>query len=102
MAMLEITELLERMLESGASDIYIASGDSPRMNVEGTLQDLTSEPLSPEAARQIIRQRWWIRSRLIHPTLPLLAAGNLIWGSRGGSPLPRAGFHAPSAEASLP
>jgi hypothetical protein len=33
---------------------------------------------------------------------PLLAAGNLIWGSRGVSPLSRAGFNAPPAKASIP
>lgn len=43
------------VLERG-SDIYIASGAPPRMNVEGKLHDLAPEPLSPEEAKQVVRQ----------------------------------------------
>jgi len=56
MAGLEINTLLEFMVESGGSDIYIAAGAPPRMNVEGSLQDLAPEPLSAEDAQQLIRQ----------------------------------------------
>ncbi len=56
MAGLEINKLLEFMVESGGSDIYIAAGAPPRMNVEGSLQDLAPEPLSSEDAQQLIRQ----------------------------------------------
>ncbi len=56
MALLEISKLLEKMVQAGGSDIFIASGAPPRMNVEGKLQDLAAEPLSPEDSKQIIRQ----------------------------------------------
>jgi twitching motility protein PilU len=56
MAALEMTKLLEKMVQHNGSDIYIASGAPPRMNVEGKLQDLTVEPLSAEDAKQTIRQ----------------------------------------------
>ncbi len=56
MAALEMNKLLEKMVLDRGSDIYIASGAPPRMNVEGKLHDLASEPLSPEEAKQVIRQ----------------------------------------------
>jgi twitching motility protein PilU len=56
MVALEMTKLLEKMVEARGSDIYIAPGIPPRMNVEGSLQDLTSTPLSPEETVQIVRQ----------------------------------------------
>jgi len=56
MASLEITKLLEKMVQARGSDIYIASGAPPRMNVEGRLQDLAPEPLSPDDTKQIVRQ----------------------------------------------
>lgn len=56
MAVLEIVKLLEKMVQAGGSDIFIASGAPPRMNVEGKLQDLSTEPLSPDDTKQIIRQ----------------------------------------------
>jgi twitching motility protein PilU len=56
MAILETTKLLEKMVKTGGSDIFIASGAPPRMNVEGKLQDLGPEPLSPDDTKQIIHQ----------------------------------------------
>ena len=56
MALLEMTKLLEKMVQARGSDIYIASGAPPRMNVEGKFQDLAPEPLSPDDTREIIRQ----------------------------------------------
>lgn len=56
MAVLEMNALLEKMVQAGGSDIYIASGAPPRMNVEGRLQDLSADPLSPEETKQLIRQ----------------------------------------------
>jgi len=56
MAVLEIVKLLEKMVQAKGSDIYIVSGAPPRLNVEGKLQDLTLDPLSPEDTKQIIRQ----------------------------------------------
>jgi twitching motility protein PilU len=54
--MLEITELLAGMVQTGGSDLFIAAGSPPRMNVEGKFQDLTPEPLAPEEAQELIRQ----------------------------------------------
>jgi twitching motility protein PilU len=56
MAVLEMNKLLEKMVQAKGSDIYIASGAPPRMNVEGKLHDLAPEPLSPEETKQAIRQ----------------------------------------------
>jgi twitching motility protein PilU len=56
MALLEMNKLLEKMVLERGSDIYIASGAPPRMNVEGKLHDLAPEPLSPEETKQIIGQ----------------------------------------------
>jgi twitching motility protein PilU len=56
MAVLEIVKLLEKMVQAKGTDIYIVSGAPPRLNVEGKLQDLTLDPLSPEDTKQIIRQ----------------------------------------------
>jgi len=56
MAVLEMNALLEKMVQVRGSDIFIASGAPPRMNVEGKLQDLSTEPLSPDDTKQIIRQ----------------------------------------------
>ena len=56
MATFEIVKLLEKMVQARGSDIFIASGAPPRMNVEGKHYDLASEPLSPEDTKQIIRQ----------------------------------------------
>jgi len=56
MAILEMTKLLEKMVQARGSDIFIASGAPPRMNVEGELHDLSTEPLSPDDTKQVIRQ----------------------------------------------
>jgi twitching motility protein PilU len=56
MALLEMAKLLEKVVQAGASDLYIASGAPPRMNVEGTLHDLAPEPLLPDDTKQMIRQ----------------------------------------------
>jgi twitching motility protein PilU len=56
MAVLELTKLLDKMIQVRGSDIYIAAGSPPKMNVEGKLHDLASDPLSSDDARQMIRQ----------------------------------------------
>lgn len=56
MAVLEMNALFEKMVQAKGSDIYVATGVPPRMNVEGRLLDLAPEPLSPEEAKQMIRQ----------------------------------------------
>ena len=52
----EINPLLERMVQAGGADIYIASGAPLRMMVEGKLLDLTPGTLSAEESRQTVRQ----------------------------------------------
>jgi twitching motility protein PilU len=56
MAVLEMIKLLEKMVQTGGSDIYIVSGAPPRMSVEGALRDLATDPLSPSDTKEIIRQ----------------------------------------------
>jgi twitching motility protein PilU len=56
MAVPAMIHLLEKMVQARGSDIFIASGAPPRMNVEGRLHDLVPEPLSPEDARKMIRE----------------------------------------------
>jgi Tfp pilus assembly ATPase PilU len=52
----EITELLHKMAQAGGSDIFIAAGAPPRMNLEGRIEDLASDPLTPEKTKTLIRQ----------------------------------------------
>ena len=56
MALLEMTKLLEEVVQAGASDLYLASGAPPRMSVEGKLHDLAPVPLSPDDTKEMIRQ----------------------------------------------
>lgn len=56
MAGLKVVELLEIMAQAGGSDLYIAVGAPPRMNVEGKMQDLSPELLLPEDTHQLIQQ----------------------------------------------
>jgi twitching motility protein PilU len=56
MAPVEITDLLRQMVESEGSDLYIAPGSPPRLNVDGKLHELLPDPLSAEGSRQLIRQ----------------------------------------------
>ncbi len=52
----EITDLLHKMAQAGGSDIYIAAWAPPRMNVEGKIEDMAADPLSPERTQKLIRQ----------------------------------------------
>lgn len=56
MAELIMNQLLEKMIQAEGSDIFLAAGAPPRMNVEGRLQDLAPDSLSPEEAARMIRQ----------------------------------------------
>lgn len=56
MADIKITDLLTKMHQSGASDLYLAPGVPPRLNVEGTLTDAHPEPLTPEEVENLVRQ----------------------------------------------
>ncbi len=53
---LNLFDLLETMVEKGGSDLFFAAGSPPRMNLEGSLRELSLEPLSPEDCRQLIQQ----------------------------------------------
>jgi twitching motility protein PilU len=53
---LHLYDLLGIMVEKGGADLFIAVGSPPRMNVEGSLQELSLDPLSPEDSQQLIRQ----------------------------------------------
>jgi twitching motility protein PilT len=53
--MVEIKELLQEMLEQGASDLHIAVGTPPMLRVNGVLRPVDSIPnLSPSDAKEII------------------------------------------------
>lgn len=56
MSALEITQLLDQMVQSGGSDLFIAAGAPPRMNLEGRLKDLAAAPLTPLDCQQLLRQ----------------------------------------------
>jgi len=53
---MDMVEILETMVAKGGADIYLACGSPPRMNVEGKLENLTSEPLSAERVEQLLKQ----------------------------------------------
>ncbi len=53
---LNLYDLLGIMVDKGASDLFIAAGSPPRMNVEGSLQELSLDALSPEDSLQLVRQ----------------------------------------------
>jgi twitching motility protein PilU len=53
---LNINALLEIMVEKGGSDLFLAAGSPPRINVEGRLEEIPIEALSPEDSRQLIQQ----------------------------------------------
>jgi twitching motility protein PilU len=52
----EITGLLHKMAQAGGSDIFIAAWAPPRMNLEGKIEDLAPDPLTPEQTQKLIRQ----------------------------------------------
>jgi twitching motility protein PilU len=56
MTTLEMPALLKKMADMGGSDLYIAAGMPPRLNVEGRLHDLATDNLTSEDCRLLIRQ----------------------------------------------
>lgn len=56
MSNISINDLLNEIINTGASDLYISEGIPPRMNVDGKYTDLLPEPLSKQDAEKIIRQ----------------------------------------------
>jgi twitching motility protein PilU len=48
--------LLKKMVEMGGSDLYIAAGTPPRLNVDGKFHTLSDDKLTAEECRQLVRQ----------------------------------------------
>lgn len=53
---LNINDFLLKMIETDASDLYIAPGVEPRTNVNGVLNNIYDEPLTPAETEILIRQ----------------------------------------------
>ena len=53
---MELTRLLEAMLEHGASDLHLQSGSSPMLRRGGRLQALEIPPLSTDEIREVLPQ----------------------------------------------
>ncbi|MCX7765744.1 MAG: type IV pilus twitching motility protein PilT [Candidatus Sumerlaeia bacterium] len=53
---LKVDEILKKVVEIGAADLYIIPGSPLRVNLEGRLQDLYPHSLTPEDTAQLIRQ----------------------------------------------
>jgi len=77
-----MVQLLEKMLEANGSDLFIAAGMPPRINVEGKLHDLSPEPLSPEDTQQMVSQiltknQWtlFLRKRELNIAYPFSKTG---------------------------
>ncbi len=51
---MEITELLFHTKKNGASDLHICSGLAPAMRINGEVITLRMEPLTPEAAKEML------------------------------------------------
>ena len=50
---LSIDDLLNKMIEADASDLYVTSGAPARFRVHGGLQDITEEPLSAQECAEL-------------------------------------------------
>jgi len=52
--MMELDRLLSLMVEKQASDLFITAGVAPSIKVHGKIVPVSSTPLSPEKAREIV------------------------------------------------
>jgi twitching motility protein PilT len=52
--MANLAQLLQTMLEKGASDLHITSGSPPQIRVDGSLLPLNHPPLAPAETKQVI------------------------------------------------
>jgi twitching motility protein PilT len=52
--MANLAQLLQTMLEKGASDLHITSGTPPQIRVDGSLVPLNHPPLAPAETKQVI------------------------------------------------
>ena len=46
-------DLLEQMIEKGASDLHISTGSPPRIRVDGKLMAIHAEPLNPPETKAL-------------------------------------------------
>jgi twitching motility protein PilT len=53
---MELTSLLESMIERGAGDLHLQAGQPPRVRVGGNLNPLDADPLSDERIRDLMGQ----------------------------------------------
>ncbi len=51
---MDLDKMLRLMSDKKSSDLFITAGLPPSMKVDGVIKHLTSEPLSPEKAREIV------------------------------------------------
>lgn len=51
---MKIEDMLERVVNEGASDGFISAGASPSIKVDGTIYPMRDEPVSPEEARELV------------------------------------------------
>lgn len=51
---MEFDRLLSLMVEQGASDLFITAGIAPSIKVHGKIVPVSSSPLSPEKARELV------------------------------------------------
>jgi len=51
---MDLEKLLRLMVEKGASDLFITTGVPPSMKINGKIVHVTSTPLTPENARELV------------------------------------------------
>lgn len=51
--MANMHQLLKAMIEKGASDLHVSTGTAPQIRVDGQMQVLNTEPLSPAETKQL-------------------------------------------------
>ena len=61
--MLELTNLLEKLITDGGSDLHVVSGDPVRMRIHGDLMCITEEPVSAKDAYEAFKEIMSMRNR---------------------------------------
>lgn len=51
--MASLYDLLQQMIEKGASDLHITTGTAPRMRIDGSLTEIDSPPLTPSDTKTL-------------------------------------------------
>ena len=52
---LEVAEMLAKMVEKKASDLFITAGVAPCIKVHGKLYPVDETPLTPERSRELVQ-----------------------------------------------